>query len=255
MTPSIGKVLVTGAGSGIGAGIAQVLASRGWAVAVNDRDAASARATAAHIGGIAIPGDVGSDAADIVARAADGLGGLTGLVNNAGIHRRAPLATVTAAQLEDVYRVNLAAAILGSQAALPFFSAGGAIVNTASIAAYTPQMQTGLYSAAKAGIVAFTAQAAVEWGPLNVRVNAVAPGMVRTAMAESVYADPALHAARVAMVPLRRIGMPGDIGHAVAFLLSQDASYITGQTLIVDGGFTHTVIDHLPHPAISAENS
>ena len=255
MTAHVGKVLVTGAGSGIGAGIASVLASRGWRVAVNDLDTDLAQALAARIGGIAIAGDVGTHAADIVTRAAQKLEGLTGLVNYAGIHRRAPLASVTEAQLNDVYRVNLQAAILGSQAALAFFASGGAIVNTASIAAYTPQMQTGLYSAAKAGIVAFTAQAAVEWGPLNVRVNAVAPGMVRTAMAESVYSDATLHAARVAMVPLRRIGTPEDIGNAVAFLLSADASYITGQTVIIDGGFTHTVIDHLPHPMIAAGNN
>ncbi len=248
MAAGNGKVLVTGAGSGIGAGIAAVLAERGWQVAVNDSDPALARAVAAHVGGIAVPGDVGTEAASIVHRAALAMNGLTALVNNAGIHRRAPLATVTTEQLDAVYRVNLQAAILGSQAALAHFRNGGAIVNTASIAAITPQMQAGLYSAAKAGLVAFTAQAAVEWGPLNVRVNAVAPGMVRTAMAESVYADAELHAARIAMVPLGRIGTPADIGQAVAFLLSPDATYITGQTLVVDGGFTQTLIDRLPHP-------
>ena len=153
MTAHVGKVLVTGAGSGIGAGIASVLAIRGWQVAVNDLDADLAQALAERIGGVAIAGDVGTHAADIVTRAARKLDGLTALVNNAGVHRRAPLASVTEAQLNDVYRINLQAAILGSQAALRFFTSGGAIVNTASIAAYTPQMQTGLYSAAKAGIV------------------------------------------------------------------------------------------------------
>jgi NAD(P)-dependent dehydrogenase (short-subunit alcohol dehydrogenase family) len=254
MAATSGKVLVTGAGSGIGAGIAAVLAERGWQVAVNDRDPDLARAVATHVGGIAVPGDVGHEAASIVNRAAHALNGLTALVNNAGIHRRAPLATVTTEQLDAVYRVNLQAAIVGSQAALAHFSDGGAIVNTASIAAFTPQMQTGLYSAAKAGLMAFTAQAAVEWGPLRVRVNAVAPGMVRTAMAEAVYADAALHAARIAMVPLRRIGTAVDIGRAVAFLLSADASYITGQTLVVDGGFTQTLIDRLPHPPVHTQD-
>jgi NAD(P)-dependent dehydrogenase (short-subunit alcohol dehydrogenase family) len=251
MTTDLRRVLVTGAGSGIGEGIAEVLAARGWRVAVNDVDPAAAERVAARLGGIAIAGDIGADAASVVDAAAAALGGLEGLVNNAGIHRRAPLASVTGAQLDDVYRVNLRAVVLGSQAALRHFAAGGAggaIVSTASIAAFTPQMNTGLYSAAKAGIVAFTAQASVEWGPQGVRVNAVAPGMVRTAMAESVYSDPALYAARRDLVPLRRIGRPQDIGAAVAFLLSEDAAYVTGQTLVVDGGFTHTVIDSLPHP-------
>ena len=98
------------------------------------------------------------------------------------------------------------------------------------------------------GVSAFVAQAAVEWGPLGVRVNAVAPGMVRTAMAEAVYADPELHERRRAMVPVGRIGTPTDIGRAVAFLLSDDASYVSGQTLVVDGGFSRVLIDQLPHP-------
>ena len=243
-------VLVTGAGSGIGEGIASVLAAHGWRVGVNDLDSARAAAVATRLDGVAVPGDVGEDPAAIVDAAARALGGLDGLVNNAGIHRRAPLDAVTAAQLDDVYRVNLRAVVLGSQAALRHFRSGGAIVSTSSIAAHTPQMNTGLYSAAKAGVEAFTAQAAVEWGPRGVRINAVAPGMVRTAMAETVYADPALYAARTAMVPLRRIGRPEDIGGAVAFLLSDAAAYVTGQTLIVDGGFTQTLIDQLPHPSV-----
>ena len=147
--------------------------------------------------------------------------------------------------------MNLRAVVLASQAALPHFPDGGAIVNISSIAAVTPQMDVGLYTAAKAGVSAFTAQAAVEWGPDGVRVNAVAPGMVRTAMAEAVYADEELHERRRSMVPLRRIGRPEDIGRAVAFLLSDDAAYVTGQTLIVDGGFTGTLIDLLPHPPTS----
>jgi len=248
LTRAARLVLVTGAGSGIGEGIARVLAAQGWRVAVNDLDGERARALAAAIDGVPIPGDIGADPERIVTESASALGGLTALVNNAGIHRRAPLATATADQLDDVYRVNLRAVVLASQAALRRFTNGGAIVSISSIAATTPQMITGLYSAAKAGVEAFTAQAAVEWGPLGVRVNAVAPGMVRTAMAEVVYADPELYAARVAMVPLQRIGQPSDIGDAVAFLLSEAASYVTGQTLVVDGGFTRTLIDHLPHP-------
>jgi NAD(P)-dependent dehydrogenase (short-subunit alcohol dehydrogenase family) len=230
MAAANGKVLVTGAGSGIGAGIAAVLAERGWQVAVNDSDPSLARAVAANVGGIAVPGDVGAEAASIVNRAAHELNGLTALVNNAGIHRRAPLATVTTEQLDAVYRVNLQAAILGSQAALAHFRNGGAIVNTASIAAITPQMQTGLYSAAKAGLTAFTAQAAVEWGPLNVRVNAVAPGPIATAMTTQ-FPDNLR-----ALIPVGRMGTPEDVARAIAFLASRDSGFINGEVLDVNGG-------------------
>lgn len=244
------RVLVTGAGGGIGEGIATVLAERGWQVAVNDIDAAAATRVANRLGGISVPGDIGAAPSDVVQRAAELLGGLDALVNNAGIHRRAPLATVRPDQIDDVYAVNLRAVVLASQAALAHFAErrAGAIVNLSSIAAVTPQMDVGLYTATKAGVSAFTQQASVEWGPLGVRVNAVAPGMTRTAMAEAVYADPVLHEKRRAMVPVGRIGTPRDIANAVAFLLSPDASYISGQTLVVDGGFTQTLIGLLPHP-------
>lgn len=244
------RVLVTGGGSGIGAGIAEVLAERGWRVAINDIDPAAAARTASRLGGVAVPGDVGAAPGEMVDTAARLLGGLDALVNNAGIHRRAPLDRVRPDQLDDVYAVNLRAVVLASQAALPHFrSAGsGAIVNLSSIAVVSPQMDVGLYTATKAGVSALTAQAAVEWGPQGVRVNAVAPGMTRTAMAEAVYADPVLHERRRAMVPAGRIGTPRDIGAVVAFLLSGDASYINGQTIVVDGGFTQTLIGLLPHP-------
>ena len=244
------RVLVTGAGGGIGEGIATVLAERGWHVAVNDIDAAAATRVANRLGGVSVSGDIGAEPAEVVNRAAQRLGGLDALVNNAGIHRRAPLATVRPDQIDDVYAVNLRAVVLASQAALAHFAShgAGAIVNLSSIAAVTPQMDVGLYTATKAGVSAFTQQASVEWGPLGVRVNAVAPGMTRTAMAEAVYADPVFYEKRRAMVPVGRIGSPRDIANAVAFLLSPDASYISGQTLVVDGGFTQTLIGLLPHP-------
>ena len=244
------SVLVTGAGGGIGEGIATTLAERGWRIAVNDVDGDAARRVAGDVSGVAVVGDVATESARVVREAVDAFGGLTALVNNAGIHRRAPLADATIDDLDLLYRVNLRAMVTCSQAALPHLGADGrgAIVCTSSIAAITPQMGTGLYTATKAGVSAFVAQAAVEWGPLGVRVNAVAPGMVRTAMAEAVYADPDLHERRRAMVPVGRIGTPADIGSVVAFLLSDDASYVSGQTIVVDGGFTQVLIDQLPHP-------
>lgn len=244
------RVLVTGGGSGIGEGIVEVLAERGWRVAVNDLDADLAATVAERHGGVSVPGDVASDHDRIVAAAAEGLGGLDGLVNNAGIIRRGSLADADPDVLDEMYRVDLRAVILCSRAALPHLAeGGGAIVNITSIAAVIPQMGGLLYSPAKAGVSAFTAQAAVEWGPRGVRVNAVAPGMVRTAMAEAVYADADLHERRRALVPVGRIGRTHDIGKAVAFLLSSDADYVTGEVLTVDGGFTRVLIDQLPHPS------
>lgn len=244
-------VLVTGAGAGIGRGIASVLAERGWKVAVNDIDARTAAEAATAVGGAAVPGDVGSEPVAVVAAAAQAAGaeGLAAVVNNAGIMRRASLATASVEDLDLVYRVNLRAAILVSQAALPQLArARGAVVNITSVAGVNPQMQAGLYGPTKAALAHFTRQAAVEWAPLGVRVNAVAPGMVRTAISESVYADPELYERRRALVPLGRIGTPEDVGRAVAFLLSEDASYVTGDVMLVDGGFTQVLLDQMPSP-------
>ena len=246
-------VLVTGAGGGIGEGIAQVLAARGWHVLVNDVDAAGAQRVAQAVGGTALPGDIRSDPQGLVRDAVAARGGLHALVNNAGIIRRSALADTPEAELDLVYEVNLKAMVRLAQAALPHLQQhAGAIVNISSIAAENPQPGAGFYSMSKAGVTAFTQHAAQEWGPLGVRVNAVAPGLIRTAMAEAVYSVPALYEQRRGMMPLRRIGTPAEIGKVVAFLLSGDASYVTGQVIAVDGGFTQTLIAHLPHPPTPA---
>lgn len=245
------SVLLTGGGAGIGEGIAQVLAQRGWHVVVNDIDADTARKVARDVGGTALPGDICADPAALVQQAAAVTGALHALVNNAGIIRRSHLAATTVADLDTVYEVNLKSMIRLSQAALPLLEkSGGAIVNLSSIAAQNPQIGGGFYSMSKAGVSAFTKLAAAEWGPMGVRVNAVAPGLIRTAMAEPVYAVPELYEKRRMMMPLRRIGAPVNIGTVVAFLLSDDASYVSGQIIDVDGGFTQTLIGLLPHPAV-----
>lgn len=241
--------LVTGAAAGIGAGIARVLAGRGWHVVANDVDGEGVRRVAAEIGGTAVAGDVVVEAAALVEQAVAATGRLDGLVNNAGIIRRGPLADLDPADVEATLAVNLRAVVALSAAALPHLAAtGGAIVNIASMAAQVPQLGGGMYAASKAGVVAFTQQAAVEFGPSGVRVNAVGPGMIRTEMAEAVYADPVLHEKRRALVPMGRIGAPEDIGRVVAFLLSPDAAYVSGQHILVDGGLTHTLMAHFPQP-------
>jgi NAD(P)-dependent dehydrogenase (short-subunit alcohol dehydrogenase family) len=246
--------LVTGAGSGIGEGTARVLAADGWKVAVNDLDADSAGRVADEVGGIALPGDVDKSGVKIVAEAAEaarGAGGqLAALVNNAGMVLWEALATATADNLDRVYRVNLRAPILMSQAALPHLQeAGGSIVNISSIAAFAPLRSGGLYTASKAGLAQVTAQAALEWGPLGIRVNAIAPGMIRTALSADVWTDPEQTERRLRLVPLGRLGDPEDIGRVVAFLLSGSASFVTGQLISVDGGYTQTLMDQMPTSA------
>jgi 3-oxoacyl-[acyl-carrier protein] reductase len=239
------RVLVTGAGGGIGEGIATVLAARGWLVLVNDIDADAAVAVAQHVGGIAVPGDVDDD--ELVARAVDAAGGtLHGLVNNAGVIRRAPLAELTRADIDMTLGVNLRAVMLRSRDALTYLSASsGAIVNLTSMTAETPLVGAGAYSASKAGVIAFTRQAAIEWGPLGVRVNAIAPGMIRSAMS-GVYTDPVISEARRAMVPAGRIGEPADAGAVAAFLLGPDSAYVSGETILVDGGMTYGLAASIP---------
>ena len=243
-------VLLTGGGAGIGEGIAQVLAQRGWHVLVNDIDGDAARRVAAAVAGTALPGDIRDDPPAMVHAAAAVRGTLDALVNNAGIIRRSHLAETSVADMDLVYEINIKSMVRLSQAALPLLEkTAGAIVNISSIAAQNPQTGGGFYSMSKAGVSAFTKLAAAEWGPRGVRVNGVAPGLIRTAMAEAVYAVPELYEKRRMMMPLRRIGAPENIGTVVAFLLSADASYVTGQIIEVDGGFSQTLISLLPHPA------
>ncbi len=238
-------VLVTGGGSGIGEGIARVLADRGWQVAVNDLDAEAAAAVASQVGGVAVPGDV--EVPGLVDEAVARCGGrLDGLVNNAGVILRSPLAAVTLEDVDRTLGVNLRAPMLLSRDALPHLArTGGAVVNLASMTAESPQLGGGAYSASKAGLVAFTRQAAIEWGELGVRVNAVAPGMVRSAMA-GAYADPTLAEGRRRLVPAGRIGTPEEVGTVVAFLLSRDAAYVSGETILVDGALAHALVRSIP---------
>lgn len=243
-------VLVTGSGSGIGEGIATVLAGRDWRVIVSDQDADRAEQVASRVGGVALAGDVAADPDVTIRRAVAIHGRLDGLVNNAGVIRRAPLIEISVEDIDLTYHVDLRAVLLLSRAAFPALAeTRGSIVNVSSMTAFAPQIDGGLYSAAKAGVVALTRQAAVEWGPAGIRVNAVAPGMVRSAMSAAVYAAPAFSEKRRVLAPLKRIGEPEEVGTVVAFLLSDDASYVSGNTITVDGGLLHTLITHMPQPA------
>jgi 3-oxoacyl-[acyl-carrier protein] reductase len=241
--------VVTGAAQGIGAATAHRLAAEGAAVAVVDLDAARARAVADEIaaaGGRAV--GIGCDVTDAEAVAAmtdqvvQAYGGLHVLVNNAGITRDNLLFRMPLPEWEAVLTTNLTSMFLCCQAAQQHMVTAryGRIVNLSSRSALGNRGQVN-YAAAKAGVQGLTATLAVELGPFNVTVNAVAPGYVATAMtaatAERVGSSPEEHQRAVAEhTPLRRVAQPAEIASVIAFLASDDASYVSGQTLYVNGG-------------------
>ena len=250
-----GKVcVVTGGAGGLGRAIGAALVAQGARVALLDRDAAGVADAAGTIGGGAV--GVGCDvsvpasiaAAAVVVRT--GLGEADVLVNNAGLLRPGPLATVSLEEWNSLLAVNLTGYLLCAQefGAAMRARRAGAIVNIASIAASFPQGQSGAYSAGKAGVAMLSRQLAVEWGPLGVRSNCVSPGMVRTPMSEAFYQAQGVAAARANLVPAKRYGVPTDIADAVLFLASARASYVTGQDLIVDGGFAQITMGMAPRP-------
>jgi glucose 1-dehydrogenase len=244
--------VVTGAAGGIGKGIAAALAEAGARVWVLDRDRGASEAAAAEVGGRGMA----FDAADrgSIAAAAEAIGPVDILVNNAGILRGGPLAETTAEDWELVLRINLTGYLGCAQA----FGAGmrargrGALVHVASIAASEPQAFSGAYSASKAAVAMLSRQLAFEWGPEGVRSNSVSPGMIRTPLSEGFYRVPGILEAREAVVPARRVGAPADIADVAAFLASPRAGYVSGQDIVVDGGFAQTLMAHVPRPGHDA---
>jgi len=240
-TPALAgrKALVTGGASGIGAATCRRFAELGASVAVLDRDAGGAAAVAGDVGGIAVVADVRDSAAvdAAVRQSAEAMGGLTDLVNNAGTGTAKPLLDYSDKEWALLIGVNLTGTFHGIRAAAPIMlDAGfGSIVNNASLTGLRPTHGEGPYSAAKAGVLNLTQTAALELAP-SVRVNAVAPGMVRTPLTEIVVATDAWREAAEAGTPLGRIGTAEEVAEVIAFLASPAASYITGQTIVVDGG-------------------
>ena len=236
--------LVTGAGSGLGRAVARRFAEAGARVAVHYRGSRDgAEAVVREIA--AAGGDARAFAADLTAsgeaaRLVDevmgALGPLGVLVNNAGSYPLAGVLDVTAAQWDAVLAANLRSALECLQAAGRRMAArdNGAIVNVTSIQAFRPAPGLAHYSAAKAGLEMLTRSAALELGPSGVRVNAVAPGLIWREGIESAWPDGV--ARFVARAPLGRLGQPEDVADACLFLASPAARFITGTTLVVDGG-------------------
>ena len=247
---TIGRVaIVTGAARGIGAATAQRLAQDGFAVAVLDLDEGSAKGTVEAIeaaGGraLAVGADV-SDAAQVeaaVERVVTELGPPTVLVNNAGVTRDNMLFKMTESDWDMVMNVHLRGAFLMSKAAQKHMidATWGRIVNLSSVSALGNRGQAN-YSAAKMGIQGLTRTLGIELGPFGITANAIAPGFIVTEMTDAtarrLKLEPEeLQRLNAEATPVRRVGQPEDIAAAAAFLCSDEASFITGQTLYVDGG-------------------
>jgi NAD(P)-dependent dehydrogenase (short-subunit alcohol dehydrogenase family) len=237
--------LVTGAGSGIGRATARTFATEGAHVYVTDVNGAAAETVAADIvagGGAAtaITADVsrGQDVAAMFRAVETAHGKLDVLVNNAGLNVRGDFRHLSDADWVTIREVNLDGVVRVARDgfALLKSSGRGSLINVASILANRGLRQLTAYSATKGAVAALTRGLAVEYAPFGIRVNALCPGFVETALTERVLRVPALQKALVDSIALRRLGLPEEIAKAALFLASDDASYVTGAELPVDGG-------------------
>ena len=239
-----GKIaVVTGAGSGFGAGIAARFAAEGATVVVADIDAAKARAVADRIGGRAAEVDVARDASvgAMVRDVLDRDGRIDVLVNNAGVtHLPMAMEDVTEADFDRVLAVNAKSVYLTARHAVPAMKrqGAGAILNVASTAALSPRPRLSWYNASKGWMVTATKAMAVELAPAGVRVNAICPVAGETPLLASFMGEdtPEMRAKFLATIPLGRFSTPDDMGAAAVFLCSDEASMITGVAMEVDGG-------------------
>ncbi len=244
----IGRVaVVTGASKGIGASIAKHLAAEGAAVVVNySSSKEGAERVVAEITGkggkaIAVHADVSKPAEieKLFAETKNAFGRLDILINNAGIYEFAPLAGVTEGHFDKIFDINVLGLLLTSQEAAKYFGPeGGSIVNISSIVSTLAPANSSVYSASKAAVDAVTKSLAKELGPRKIRVNAINPGMVQT---EGWYAagfgENELSKQVQASTPLGRLGRPEDIAPAAVFFASSDSSWISGETLLIAGGY------------------
>jgi NAD(P)-dependent dehydrogenase (short-subunit alcohol dehydrogenase family) len=240
--PDSGRVaLITGASRGIGYGVAKALVARGDRVCITGRGEEALKEAVERLGpdrAVAVAGRAHDEAhqAEAVARVMEAFGRVDFLVNNAGTNPvYGPLAELDLAVARKVYETNVISALGFAQQTYRAWQKehGGAIVNIASVTGLSPSPFIGAYGMSKAAMVNLTLQLAHEFAP-RVRVNAIAPAVVKTKFSEVLYEGREAEAA--AAYPLGRLGVPEDIGGAAAFLTSVQADWITGQTLVVDGG-------------------
>ena len=237
--------LITGAARGIGLATTKLFLADGWRVAMVDRDPdellrAAAGLKNAHpiVADVSDPDSVSA----LIAQTLKTCGSIDALVNNAGVADFGPIEDTDFARWRTVMATNLDGVFLMTQAAIPALKASkGAIVNIASISGLRASTLRVAYGTSKAAVIHLTQQQAAELGEYGIRANAVCPGPVRTKLAMAVH-SPDIIAAYHDAIPLNRYGSEDEIGHAIHFLCSDKASYITGQILAADGGFQSTGI-------------
>lgn len=174
-------------------------------------------------------------------------GKLNVLVNNAGITWPVPLEEMSEEAWDYVFDTNIKGPFFLTQKILPLMrkAGGGSIVNISSMSGHEPYPGMGAYSSSKAAFNMLTRQLALEWAPYNIRVNAVCPGLIRTPLSEEIYQNKEIHEKRKQLIPLKRIGKDEEIANVVSFISSSKASYMTGQTVLVDGGLIGSVHSHI----------
>lgn len=255
------RALVSGGSSGIGAATSVRIAEAALARGEEAMVAVSGHTSGAQqqqvidairsLGGtaIALVGDLGDPEvpAKLVAAAVEEFGGLDALVANAGIAKAGELKDVTLEDWDHMFSVNLRGAWLLARAGYPHLrESHGAAVFTSSMSGQIPHAGSGAYSPTKAALTLLAQTFALEWAPDGIRVNVVSPGMTRTGMNTNLYENTEIKRAREAIIPLGRIGQPVDIANVIEFLVSPLAGYVTGQDICVDGGFSKSILSHIP---------
>ncbi len=245
--------LVTGGGTGIGAAIARRLSADGYGVCITGRRREPLDAVASETGALAVPGDTGApeDVANAAAAAEDAFGRLDLLVCNAGIGLGGTVEEQSPEGWDAVLRTNLTGAFLACRAALPaLVRTKGSIVTISSDSGLRAAPRSAAYCTAKAGLIMLTQCVAIDYGPRGVRANCICPGWVRTPMADETMDELAelrgtdregAYELAASPVPLRRPGDPEEIASAVAWLASEEAGFMTGAVVAIDGG--NTVVD------------
>jgi glucose 1-dehydrogenase len=255
------KALVSGGSSGIGAAtclrLAEAAVARGEQpqIAVAGHKSSETQEdvvrTIKAMGGHAIPlvGDVGDPEVPdrLVAATVAEFGGLDAFVANAGIASPAQICDLTLEDWDSMFAINLRGSWLLAKASHPHLKESrGAACFTSSMSGQQPHAGSGAYSPTKAALTMLAQTLALEWAPEGIRVNVVSPGMTHTPMTEKMYADPQIKQARESIIPLARIGDPVDIANVIEFLVGPLSGYVTGQDICVDGGFSRSILSHIP---------